>query len=75
MSNTPAFNTELIEERLKDLKTVQFKPDVYEPRYIVTQLFRGGKQVKLAFVIRDGEMIFYDSFEEENIFNPEIQTS
>ena len=74
MSNT-AFNTELIEKRLKDLEAVRFTPDVYEPRYVVTQLFRGGAQVKLAFVIRDGEMIFFDSYEEENIFNHKTEKS
>lgn len=67
--STPAINTELLEARLKDLKTTpDFKPDEKEARYTVTQSFETGMVVTLSFVIRDGEMIIYDSYERPNIF-------
>ncbi len=47
-----------------------FVPDKYEMRFSVTQLFSTGndavahKEVTLKFVLRDGEMIFYESSEK-----------
>lgn len=57
------FDIERINERLAELKISpkQLSIDKYEPTYTVTQLFENGDEVTLYFVIRNGEIIFYDS--------------
>lgn len=63
------FDNIKIEQRLAELKDKpRFLPDKYEPRYSVTQYFDTiggdmGKEVTLYFVLRNGEISFYDSKE------------
>jgi len=65
------FNVDKILDRVEELKKLPpFKPDLYEPRFSVTQRFSTGndaachKDVTLLFVLRNGEMVFYDSKEQ-----------
>ncbi len=56
------FDVELLEKRMNDLKNLPpFKPEKFEPRYSVTQLFETGVEVTLHFVIRNGNQIWYNS--------------
>lgn len=54
----------LLKERIRELESFPpFKPEKDELRFTVTQLFEY-IEVTLCFVIRDGEMIFYDSIKK-----------
>ena len=75
--NTHAFNTELIRKKLKEIQALkEFEIDKHELRYTCTQRYyypdNMDIDITLKFVVRDGEMIFYASF-EQNIFNPKIK--
>lgn len=56
------FDAGIIEGQLDKIKDMpRFEPDKYEPRFTVTQLFETGIEVTLSFVVRHGEIIYYDS--------------
>lgn len=58
------FNINDIEKQLDNLKNApKFYPEKYELRYTATQLFDTGIEVSFDFVVRNGEMIIYDSRE------------
>lgn len=61
MSNI--FDIEKIEARMKELEDMPtFQPEKTEPRFTVTQYFEDTEtECTLYFVVRNGEMIFYDS--------------
>lgn len=57
------FDIEKIEARMKELKDLPpFRPEKSEMRFTSTQFFEDtGMECTLSFVIRNGEMIIYDS--------------
>lgn len=64
------FDIEKINKRMAELEkepTRRIYPFKDEPRFSVTQLFETNVEVTLYFVIRNGEMLFYDSKTEKKI--------
>lgn len=55
------FDHELLEGQLERIKNQPpFKPEPYEPRFTITQLFETGIEAKVSYVIRNGEKLFYE---------------
>lgn len=56
------FDIKINEEMLEKIKNKPpFEPDKYEPKFTVSQLFETGIEATLHFVIRHGEIIYYNS--------------
>ena len=59
--NNEIFDTKKINERIQELKNLpKFTPEPDEMRFTATQKY-GDTEATISFVIRNGEMYFYDS--------------
>lgn len=67
MSNNSVFDSEKIRKRMEELEgQPRFQPDKDEMRYTATQLFETGIEATVYFVLRNGEMLIYDSTQKKS---------